>query len=104
LAPHIEFIDDSFNGFFFQMVSIWFRVRGPTYTPSMRMAVLKPNTICLPADMACVLVAGSAADTPMGMGNPYVFDHESLAREPRSHMSTRDFKEGSCAALRRKAV
>ena len=63
---------------------------------------------------ACVLVTGSAADTPMG--NPYVFlykwfiealtpaDHESSAREPRSYMSTRDLKEGSCAALRRKAV
>jgi len=56
----------------------------------------------IPADRACVLVTGSAADTPMG--NPYVFDHESLAREPRSYMSTRDLKEGSCAALRRKAV
>ena len=83
----------------FQMVSIWFR--GPTsYTPSMRMAVLGSNTI--PADRACVLVAGSAADTPMG--NPYVFDYESLAREPHSYMSTRDLKERSCAALRRKAV
>jgi len=77
-----------------------FGCRGPTYTPSMRMAVLGSNTI--PADRACVLVAGSAADTPMG--NPHVFDHESLAREPRSYMSTRDSKEGSCAALRRKAV
>jgi len=84
--------------FSFQMVSIWFR--GPTYTPSMRMAVLGSNTI--PADRDCVLVAGSAADTLMG--NPYVFDHESLAREPRSYMSTRDLKEGSCAALRRNAV
>jgi len=84
--------------FSFQMVSIWFR--GPRYTPSMRMVVLGSNTI--PADRACVLAAGSAADTPMG--NPYVFDHESLAREPHSYMSTRDLKEGSCAALRRKAV
>ena len=67
----------------------------------MRMAVLGFNTI--PADRACVLVTGSAADTPMS--NPYVFDHESLAREPRSYMSTRDLiNEGSCTALRRKAV